>query len=62
MIVTERDERVLNANYLHWEQLTDEIAIVTVEGKEMYFDPGERMRLWQAALEAHAGSGHPADR
>ena len=42
MIVTERDERVLNANYLHWEQLTDEIAIVTVEGKEMYFDPGER--------------------
>ncbi|MGB9030421.1 MAG: transglutaminase, partial [Acidobacteriaceae bacterium] len=42
MIVTERDQRVLNANYLHWDQLTDEIAIVTVGGKEIYFDPGER--------------------
>jgi len=42
MIVTERDKRVLNANYLHWDQLTDEIAIVTVGGKEMYFDPGQR--------------------
>jgi hypothetical protein len=42
MIVTRRDERMLNANYLHWDQLTDEIAIVTVGGKEMYFDPGER--------------------
>lgn len=42
MIVTERDQRVLNANYLHWDQLTDEIAIVTVGGKEVYFDPGQR--------------------
>ncbi len=42
MIVTERDKRVLNANYLQWNQLTDEIAIVTVDGKETYFDPGQR--------------------
>ncbi len=42
MIVTERDQRVLNANYLHWDQLTDEIAIVTVGGKEVYLDPGQR--------------------
>jgi len=42
MAVTQRDERILNANYLYWGQLTDEIAIVTVDGKEVYFDPGER--------------------
>ncbi len=32
----------MNANYLHWDQLTDEIAIVTVGGKEVYLDPGQR--------------------
>ncbi len=42
MIVTERDRRILNVNYLHWDQLTDEIAIVNVDGKDVYFDPGER--------------------
>ncbi len=42
MAVTERDKSVLNANYLNWHQLTDEIAIVAVGGKEVYFDPGER--------------------
>lgn len=42
MIVTERNERMLNLNYLQWNQLTDEIAIVTVDGKDVYFDPGQR--------------------
>lgn len=42
MIVTERDKRMLNANYLDWNQLTDEIAIVNVGGKDMFFDPGQR--------------------
>lgn len=42
MIVTERDQRMLNANYLQWNQLSDEIAIVNVAGKDMYFDPGQR--------------------
>ena len=42
MAVTERDQSILNPNYLYWGQLTDEIAIVTVDGKEAYFDPGER--------------------
>jgi hypothetical protein len=42
MIVTERNRNLLNAGYLEWDQLEDEIAIVEVGGKEIYFDPGQR--------------------
>ncbi len=42
MVVTERDKEVLNPNWLNWRQLTDEIAIVNVGGKDMFFDPGQR--------------------
>ncbi|MGA7884352.1 MAG: DUF3857 and transglutaminase domain-containing protein [Acidobacteriaceae bacterium] len=43
MTVTERNHALLNLGYLSWgDQLTDEIAIVNVNGKEQYFDPGER--------------------
>ena len=42
MILTSRDQSLLNRGYLYWGQLTDEIAIVNVGGKEVYFDPGER--------------------
>ena len=42
MALTSRDQSLLNRGYLYWGQLTDEIAIVNVGGKEVYFDPGER--------------------
>lgn len=42
MALTSRDQSLLNRGYLSWSQLTDEIAIVNVGGKEVYFDPGER--------------------
>jgi hypothetical protein len=42
MAVTERNRNLLNTGYLSWNQLEDEIAIVQVGGKEVYFDPGER--------------------
>lgn len=42
MIVTERNRNLLNLGYLYWGQLEDEIAIVQVNGKEIYFDPGQR--------------------
>jgi hypothetical protein len=42
MIVPARDTTVLNTGYLYWGQLTDEVAIVPVNGKHLYFDPGER--------------------
>jgi len=40
--VTERNKNLLNTGYLSWDQLEDEIAIVNVGGKEVYFDPGQR--------------------
>jgi hypothetical protein len=42
MAVTERNRNLLNTGYLSWNQLEDEIAIVQVGGKEVYFDPGQR--------------------
>jgi hypothetical protein len=42
MILTSRNQSMLNRGYLYWGQLTDEIAIVNLGGKDMYFDPGER--------------------
>jgi hypothetical protein len=42
MIVTERDRNLLNTGILDWDQLEDEIAIVNVGGKEVFFDPGQR--------------------
>ncbi len=42
MVVTERDKNLLNPGYLNWEQFEDEIAIVNVGGKDVFFDPGQR--------------------
>jgi hypothetical protein len=42
MRVTNRDRSVFLPNYLNLEQLDDDIAIVNVDGKEQYFDPGQR--------------------
>jgi hypothetical protein len=42
MIVVNRDQNVLQTAYLDWDQLDDELAIVSIGGKEVYFDPGQR--------------------
>ena len=42
MMVTNRDHSLFIKSYLTWSQLDDEIAIVPVNGKDMFFDPGER--------------------
>lgn len=42
MAVTNRDRNVFVPNYMSFSQLNDLIAIVTVGGKEQYFDPGSR--------------------
>jgi len=41
-IVTSRDRSLFVADYLKMGQLNDEIAIVETDGKEQFFDPGER--------------------
>jgi hypothetical protein len=42
MFVTNRDSDMFKLNLLSWRQLDDYIAIVNVDGKEHFFDPGER--------------------
>lgn len=42
MIVVNRDQNILQQAYLNWDQLDDEIVIVSIGGKEVYLDPGQR--------------------
>jgi hypothetical protein len=42
MVVTDRDTDLFQVNYLTTYQLKDYVAIAQVDGKEQYFDPGER--------------------
>jgi hypothetical protein len=42
MAVTDRDRSLFLPDYLSLSQLNDDIAIVSVDGKEQYFDPGQR--------------------
>jgi hypothetical protein len=42
MSVTNRDRNVFLANYLSFSQLDDTIAIVNIDGKDQFFDPGQR--------------------
>jgi Domain of Unknown Function with PDB structure (DUF3857)/Transglutaminase-like superfamily len=45
--VTDRDRSVFLRAYLSLSQLDDYIAIVTVDGKEQFFDPGARFSPYQ---------------
>jgi len=42
MAVTDRDRSLFLPPYLSFSQLDDSIAIVAVDGKEQFFDPGQR--------------------
>jgi len=42
MDVTNRDRAVFVSSFLDKDQLDDEIAIVRIDGKEQFFDPGQR--------------------
>jgi hypothetical protein len=42
MIVPDRSKRLLTAGWMSFYQFDDSIAIVTVDGKEQFFDPGQR--------------------
>jgi hypothetical protein len=42
MTVTNRDRSLFYANFQSMAQLDDDVAIVTVDGKERFFDPGSR--------------------
>jgi hypothetical protein len=42
MIVTDRSERLFSPGWLNFTQLDNTLAIVSVDGKEAFFDPGSR--------------------
>jgi hypothetical protein len=42
MLVPDRSEDLFLQGWLNFRQISDEIAIVNVDGKERYFDPGEQ--------------------
>lgn len=41
-IVVDRDRNIFEQDFLSWNQLDDELAIVPINGKEVFFDPGQR--------------------
>jgi Domain of Unknown Function with PDB structure (DUF3857)/Transglutaminase-like superfamily len=54
--VTNRDYNLFVPDYLDMSQLDDEIAIVEVQGKEAFFDPGERYAEFGALHWKHAAT------
>ncbi len=51
--VANRDSRVFLQGYLSFSQLDDNIAIVNVDGKEQFFDPGTRFCPYQHLAWEH---------
>ena len=56
MAVADRNERLFLPNYLSVGQLDDDIAIVSVDGKDMFFDPGQRYCTFGQLAWKHAYS------
>ncbi len=57
MGVANRSKRVFIGAYLNLNQLDDDIAIVTVDGKDEYFDPGQRYCEFRHLAWVHAATG-----
>jgi hypothetical protein len=55
--VTNRDRNLFSINYLSLNQLDDDIAIVNVEGKDQFFDPGSRFCPYQHLAWKHSIAG-----
>lgn len=54
VFVTSRDRSLFTANYPSLSQLDDYIAIVNVDGKEQFFDPGSRYCPYQHLAWKHS--------
>jgi hypothetical protein len=51
--VTNRDRSIFVAAYMSLSQLDDELAIVNIDGKDQYFDPGSRYCPYQHLAWKH---------
>ena len=52
-----RDRHLFSAETLDTSQLDSVIVGITIDGKEIYLDPGERMAPFETLYWAHAGAG-----
>ena len=57
MAVTNRSQRLFLPSYLSMYQLDDYIAIVPVNGKDLFFDPGERYCTFEHLAWQHTLTG-----
>jgi hypothetical protein len=57
MKVVDRAEGLFNTNYLHWQQLTDTVVILSTGGQEIVLDPAEKMCPFQMVHWRHSGAG-----
>jgi Domain of Unknown Function with PDB structure (DUF3857)/Transglutaminase-like superfamily len=55
-VVTNRDRNLFVPEYLDMDQLDDDIAIVQIDGKEQFFDPGERYAAFGELHWKHAAT------
>lgn len=56
MKVVNRDEALFAPGYLNFDQLDDDIVLVTLDGKEVALDPGEKMCPFAMMHWKHAGA------
>jgi len=56
MSVVNRDRGAFAPNYLDLNQLNGDIAILKIDGKEIYVDPGEKMCPFQTIHWKHSGA------
>jgi hypothetical protein len=57
MKVVSRDRGVFATGYFNIDQLDDDIVILSLAGKEIYLDPGEKMCPFQIVSWKHSGAG-----
>jgi len=57
MKVVDRDEGAFAPGYFDFDQLDDEIVLLTLNGKEVPLDPGEKMCAFEGMSWKHSGAG-----
>jgi hypothetical protein len=57
MKVVDRDQGVFAPGYLNFGQLTDDIIILSIGGKDILLDPGQQMCPFQIVHWKHSGAG-----
>jgi hypothetical protein len=57
MKVVNRDQGIFAPGYLEFDQLDDDVVILSTGGKEIVLDPGEKMCPFQTVHWKHSGAG-----